>query len=153
MSYHINLKEYNCPSCDALYIPYKVNMPCPNCKKIPDNTPEEYLHFIDQIITSLVINKEREGSYRPSAWYIGSFTDYIQSVIFHVFNALENKKRTDTVEVFVTKYLNSTQWDEDAPYRKDYIHSIFTEIYSRRKELRVSLWSSLWSRFLHDLLP
>jgi len=151
MSYHIKLEEYRCSNCDALYIPYKVNMPCPNCKKIPDNTPEEYLHFIDQIITSLVINKEREGGYLPSAWYVGSFTDFIQDILFNIFYSL-NRDKPKNADKYINEYLDSMEWDEDAPYRKDYIHSIFTEIYSRKKELRVSLWSRLWTRFLNNLL-
>ena len=152
MSYHINLKEYNCPSCDVLYIPYKVNMPCPSCKKIPNNTPEEYLHFIDQIITSLVINKEREGSYLPSAWYVGSFTDFIQDIFFNIFYSL-NRDKPKNVDKYIKEYLDLMEWDEDAPYRKDYIHSVFNEIYSRKKELRVSMLSKMWSNFLLKILP
>lgn len=148
MSYHIRLEEYNCPSCNALYIPYKINIPCPNCKKIPDNVPREYLSFIDDLITSLRINKIRNGKYLPNAWYIGSFVEYIQSVIFNIFDRLDISK-TSEVEMFVNEYLDSTEWDKNIPYGKDYIHSIFLEIYSRKNELSVSLWTKL----IFKLLP
>ncbi len=146
MSHHIRLKEYNCPNCNALYVPYKVDIPCPNCKKISDNISQEYLGFIDELIISLRINKLNCGRYLPDAWYTGSFTEYIQEVVFHIFDALD-KNKTDTVEVFIKKYLDSIEWDKESIYRKEYIHSIFLEIYSRKNELSVSLWTKI----LHKL--
>jgi hypothetical protein len=148
MSYHIKLKEYNCPSCNALYIPYKVNMLCPFCRKIPENTPKEYLGFIDEVIISLKMNKVQGGRYLPNAWYIGSTSEYFQDVIFRIFDALD-KNKTDTAEVFIDGYLNLTERYKDAIYMKNYIKSMFLEVYSRKSELHISIWN----KFLLKLLP
>ncbi len=147
MSYHINLNEYTCPSCNAIYIPYEKNMACPSCQKIEGNIPEEYLDFISRLISSLKVNKTRGGRYIAMAWYVGSYCDYIQDVIFHVFDAIDREEPKD-VEVFITKYLDSLRWDTDAPYRKDYIHKIVSKIYARREELKISLWARLLSKIM-----
>lgn len=147
MSYHIKLKEYNCPNCNALYIPYKENMACPSCKTIPVNTPKEYLGFIDELIASLRVNKIREGRYIPSAWYTGSFTEYIQGIIFHLFDALD-KDKSKNVELFISEYLGSMKLDKDDNYLKNYIYSLSLEIYSRKSELRISFWTKLVSKLL-----
>jgi uncharacterized protein (UPF0297 family) len=157
MSYHIRLDEYKCSECEALYIPYEENLPCPNCKVVPANVSKEYFGFITELIASLRVNKIKNGNYFPDAWYIGSFTDYIQDIIFHIFNALEKQKFNNISNVvnflnstvFVKKYLDSMEWDEESLYRKDYINSIIQKIYSRKKELKISLWTRLLSKLLN----
>ncbi|PIR68293.1 hypothetical protein COU49_01865 [Candidatus Nomurabacteria bacterium CG10_big_fil_rev_8_21_14_0_10_35_16] len=145
MSYHIKLKEYNCPSCSVFYIPYKNNIPCPFCKKIPADISKEYLTFINELIASLRVNKIREDKYIPSAWHTGSFTEYIQDVVFRVFNTLD-KNKPNNVELFVSKYLDQIKWAGDTCYLKDYIKSIILEVYSRKNELHISFWTKLISK-------
>lgn len=147
MSYHLNLKEYTCPGCNAVYIPYEKDMACPGCQRIESNVPEEYLDFISRLISSLRVNKLRGGRYIAMAWLIGSYCDYLQNLIFHVFDAIDREKPKD-VEAFVTKYLDAITWDADAPYRKDYIHKIVSKIYARKKELHIGLWTRLLSRIM-----
>lgn len=144
MSYHIKLKDYNCPDCNALYIPYKEGMFCPSCKTVPVNISKEYLGFIDQLIVSLRVNKIKGNKYIPSAWYVGSMVDQVQSVIFSVFDILETKRPANEV-VAINEHLNSLTWDNNSPYLKDNIKSICQEILLRKKELRVSLFTKLLS--------
>lgn len=147
MSYHIRLKDYSCPSCNALYIPYKVDLPCPNCKKISNNITKEYFNFINELVISLRINKIKNGRYLPEAWHTGCFSEYVQNVIFHVFDALDKNKK-DIVDNFVNTYLDSIDWDKDSIYRKDYIRSVFFEVYHRKNELSVGIWTKLLSKLL-----
>lgn len=142
MTYHIRLKEYKCPNCNALYIPYKENIPCPSCKTVSVNISKEYLGFIDELIVSLRVNKIREGRYIPSAWYTGSFTEYIQGIIFHLFDALD-KEKPKNVELFISECLVSIKLDEGDKYLKNYIHSLALEIYSRKSELHITFWEKL----------
>lgn len=145
MSYHISLEDYYCPNCNALYIPYEENMSCPKCKKVDNNIPKEYLEFIDKMIASLRVNKIDGGMFIPLGWYMGSFTDSVQDIIFHIFYAWDKKRPRDG-ELFITNYVNTLECDKEELYIKGYINSIALEIYARRKELRVSLWTRLLSK-------
>ncbi|MFA5935062.1 MAG: hypothetical protein WC827_04210 [Candidatus Paceibacterota bacterium] len=147
MSYHIKLKEYKCPKCEALYVPYEENLPCPSCKTVPmTNVSKEYFRFVDGLITSLRINKINGGSYLPGAWYIGSFVDSIQELVFKIFNYMEIKKPKN-MESFTKECLDLMIVDDKSLYLKDYFYKIILKIYSRRKELKVSLWTKISSMF------
>ena len=139
MSYHIKLKEYNCPNCNILYIPYKENMPCPSCKTILINTPKEYLGFIDELIVSLRVNKIKNNRYIPGVWYIGSFTEYVQDIIFHIFEAMDNSKLNDP-KLLIDEYIDLIKSDENI---KKHIHSIVMEVYFRKNELNINYWDRL----------
>lgn len=147
MSYHIRLKDYRCPSCDALYIPYKVDLSCPNCGRVSSNINQEYLNFIDELIVSLRVNKIKNGKYLPKAWSVECFSEYIQHVIFYMFDDLDKNKK-DTVKTFVNKYLDPIDLGKNTIYRKDHVRSIFFEVYSRKKELHISIWTKLLSKLL-----
>jgi hypothetical protein len=150
MSYHIKLKDYFCSSCGAQYIPYKGDIPCPNCKKAPAGNISDYASFIEQMIGSLRANKMKGGSYLPGAWYIGSFTDHIQDIIFHVFNILDDNKKEDGKSLII-KYLDSIEWDKESFYIKEHAKSIALEVYARKRELKIGFLNKILSRI--DFLP
>lgn len=145
MSYHIKLKDYNCPKCDALYIPYEKNLSCPSCKVIPIGISGEYLKFIDELIISLRVNKLSCGEYLPGAWYSGSFSESIQPVFFKIFYIL-SKKKLSSGELFINEYfIKCEPEDKKDEYLRDYFKSIALKIYSRKKELNVGLCNRLIS--------
>ncbi len=148
MSYHIKLKEYNCLNCNAFYIPYEEKLPCPSCNLIPKDISKEYFNFIDELIISLRVNKIREGSYLPSAWYSGSQAENIQLVFFKLFHFLNIKKPRDG-EAFINEYFKNFKMEEkELEYMRDYLHTVALKIYSRKKELKVSLWARLLSKII-----
>ncbi len=145
MSYHIKLKEYFCPNCKASFIPYELKMSCPNCKTVQKNIPNEYLSFIDELIVSLRVNKIRGGSFLPGAWYMGSYAEHMQSIIFKLFYAVESKKLDING---LKKYMDDIRWDQTTPYFKGYVTDMALRVYSRKSELKVSFWSRLLSKLL-----
>lgn len=146
MSYHIKLERYTCSNCKVEYIPYKEELPCPSCKEVPENTPKEYFGLLDELIVSLRINKINSGGYIPDAWLIDSFSDNIQSVFFRLFQFWSIKKPRDG-EAFINEYFkNFIIEDKELEYMRDYLRVIALKIYSRKKELEVSIWIRLMSK-------
>lgn len=131
MTYHIKLDKYNCPQCQMAYIPFKARITCPKCGFCDPDTGK-YYGFINEIIRSMTINKRKDGRYRPSAWYIGSMSDNIQSTCFHFFDYLEQEKPSDPV-TFLNNYTGSMEVDNE--FDRKYIKAVLTEIYSHYGEL------------------
>ena len=153
MTYHIRLKDYTCPKCEALYVPYEEGVACPCCStKTEIGVSKEYSDFIDSIIISLRVNKMREGRFRPSAWYMGTFVGYVQSIIFRVFDAWD-KNWFDKGEIFINKQIDAINFGKDYPYIKDYIKSIASKVYKERKFLRISLFEKFLSKVLPSIMP
>lgn len=147
MTYHIKLEEYFCPKCNARYIPYKVDLPCPNCKVLPATVPDVYLDFIGELVGSLRVNMTREGSYLPAGFYIGSFAEQIQYIVFNIFEHWRKKKPKG--DDFIVQYLNEILSKEEIPYMVVHLKSILKEVYLRRDELKVGFWM----RLLPKLMP
>ena len=161
MSVHLTIENYNCPNCNALYIPYKEDLPCPSCEIIPTKVPEENFKSINNIIGNLQINIKRGGSYSSSVLYIGSFLDHVNFLTSNLLDKLEKANREDG-EVFINEYFDSLIYTEDTIYQKDFIKSMVLEVYARRdefpkgieEEVKIveetkapSLWSRLISKF------
>jgi len=90
MSYHIKLKDFECPDCSAIYMPYSADVVCPKCKKLNPVENAEYFNFAEEVLASMKTHKNLYGEYHPPAWKQGCFAEYIQSVSFsflHLFTA------------------------------------------------------------------
>jgi hypothetical protein len=146
MSYHLNL-QYYCPSCETAYIPYEENIVCPFCKTKAMDIPKECFVLIDELIVSLRSNKAKEGRYLLGAWYVGSFSDFLQEIIFKIFDAWDKEKPSNG-ELFITNYINNIKFEENSACLKEYINPIALKIYYRKEELRVGLWTRLISKIL-----
>jgi DNA-directed RNA polymerase subunit RPC12/RpoP len=88
MSYHIRLKEYHCPKCQAEYIPFAEDVKCPKCDFL-DRGTSEYWGFVDQIINSMKAHKIEYGRYVPPGWHMGSASESMQYVCMDVFDDME----------------------------------------------------------------
>lgn len=87
MTYHIRKPDYECPQCHSTFIPFRDNIPCPNCK-INTNEPE-YYDFIKELAGSMKVHKLEFGRFTPSAWFSNSFVAYIQMLCFELYDRLE----------------------------------------------------------------
>ncbi len=85
--------NHRCSNCDALYIPYNINMSCPNCGA------KEHLEcdFIDLAARSITINLNQHGSCIPPAWSVLSFSD---DVLLRLFVAFEDCKKVKDLNKF-----------------------------------------------------
>lgn len=125
MSYHIHLKNFVCPKCSEVYIPYQKDLPCPNCGTMNTVSDERYFNFITDCIQSMKAHKKQFGRYRPNAWYIGTYTEQIQSLTFELFDALEASGPTDK-QNYVTEYISGLDAD---PWLKHHLINIDLAIY------------------------
>ena len=80
MTIHIN-NSHKCPSCDAFYVPYEENLPCPKCGKIEK---QDFDIFMPLAVESLMFNK-KQGSFIPPMWIVESFGDHVLHLLFPVF--------------------------------------------------------------------
>ncbi|MBT4597510.1 hypothetical protein HOC76_00600 [bacterium] len=126
---HFSKPDYECPNCEAIFLPYKIGTKCPNCNvSISDTDCEEYLDSIKGIAESMKVHKLGHGTYFPGAWSILSMMDHIQSIIFRLFDTLEHEKAKNEEEFLIDLLENKFEWD-GREYLKDHIKSITKEIF------------------------
>jgi hypothetical protein len=104
MTIHIN-NSHKCPSCDAFYIPYDEDVPCPKCGKIEK---ENFDFFMPLALESLMFNK-KQGSFIPPMWYVSSFGDHVLHLLFPIFEAYGAKK-PGNFRRFAAKRLSKLDW-------------------------------------------
>jgi len=130
MTLHINY-NHQCAKCQAYYIPYKKNVPCPNCGFLED----EIFDYIPQALASLKYNLETEGSYLPPGWWAGSLGDHILFILFNIFEEFKTQKEQADFATFAEDALEKMQWGGQ-DYLKKHIHSIALRIYEEIKSNR-----------------
>jgi hypothetical protein len=128
MTIHIHYKDNKCPKCSVLFIPFKKDFKCPNCNE-PIN---EFFDFIPELIDSMKIHKEKYGDYMPPAWYVGSLTEHVQSIIFKLFDALERQISPNPSE-FIADWLNKVKWGNQQ-YLQKHIEDIASAVYKIYKD-------------------
>ena len=128
MTIHIHYKDSKCPKCSVLFIPFKKDFKCPNCNE-PIN---EFFDFVPELIDSMKIHKEKYGDYTRPAWYVGSLTEHIQSIIFKLFDALEQQISPNPSE-FITDWLSKVKW-KDQQYLQKHIEDIALAVYEIYKD-------------------
>jgi hypothetical protein len=116
---HINY-EHSCSNCEAYYIPYDEDVPCPNCNTLE----EERFDFIPEAVTSMAFNKARFGSYTPGAWWVGSLADHILMLLFSLFDAFESENQEKlSIDSFTLKWFSNMDWGEQQ-YLKEHLYAI-----------------------------
>ena len=123
MTLHIHY-EHQCPNCAAYYVPYDEDVPCPCCGLVE----EERFDFVPQAAASAHFNLETQGSYIPTAWWVGSLGDHILHLLFPL---LERNRTESTGQAFsdmARKALNQMNWG-DQPYLCEHIHEIAVRVF------------------------
>jgi hypothetical protein len=127
MTLHIPY-NHQCAKCQAYYIPYEKNVPCPNCGFLED----ERFDYIPQALASLKYNLETEGSYLPAGWWVGSLGDHILFILFKLFEQFKTQKEQADFATFAKDALEKIDWGSQT-YLKKHIHSIALRIYEEIK--------------------
>lgn len=127
MSLHFHQPNYACQKCEALFIPYQTNIPCPQCGHISNIDIEEYADTIQLIAGSMRLHKMKTGYYFPGVWATMCLLDHIQSIIFRTFDAMEDMK-PENEKVFLAEVLkNKFKWG-DQEYLEAHIREIAFEV-------------------------
>ena len=130
MSHHIRY-DHQCPNCEALYIPYNQDIPCPRCGLIEN----ERFDFIAQAATSSRHNFRQYGAgiYTPMAWFAGSFADHILLFLFQILDAHhEDEQRRPFPEV-AREAVRSMSWGE-TPYLEEHVYQIACHVYDHLQQ-------------------
>ena len=117
MTLHV-VYSYNCPQCDAHYIPYAADVVCPRC----GSPSTETFDYIPQAAQSIAYNLGRYGTYIPPAWWVGSLGDHILHTLFPVFETFRLQTMTD-FSAFAATYLSGLNWG-DQLYLRDHVITI-----------------------------
>lgn len=154
MSLHSNKKDFICPKCSVIFIPYNATFECPKCGYV-GITPNEYLDFIDLCVCSLKANKQEFGSFIPSAWFSNCFSDRIQSDLFKLFTMMEDQKPVG-MERFIDETVVHLGMEN---YLQKYLKKLFFEVklaYDKQPEISTTSISTFKDRLrtkLKTLLP
>ena len=126
MTYHIKTTDFFCPKCDAIYMPYSSDLPCPKCQVVNPIEDPRSLDFIERVLESMKVHKIRYGRYTPDAWYQGCYSEYLQSVIFSTFDNLEAREVSDP-KTFIREYIMSNP--DAQQYAKEHTVDIELKVY------------------------
>jgi len=138
MTIHYHKPNYQCPRCTQVFLPYKLNIECPNCGMQIDNEDvEEYLDVVESIAGSMRMHKWRYGNYHPGVWYTGNIMDHIQGIIYQIFDAMEKVKPKNEEEYLKELLENKFDWGEQQ-YLCKHIQDITAEIFKIYKTKNLS---------------
>jgi len=122
--------NYQCPKCEAYYIPFSKEVSCPNCGDQQNKEND----FIDLAVASLEFNMVEFQSYVPGAWYTGCYSDHVLSLVFDLFE-LHRTQNKDNVsfESFANKYIDEMEFG-DQEYGRNYLRQIVAAVWDKMKD-------------------
>ena len=129
MTLHVSY-DHECPKCNAYYIPYDVDVPCPSCGLVE----QERFDFIPEAAASARFNLITHGSYVPGAWYAGSLADHILSLLFDLLEEHREEPDGQSFKPMAHNALKHMDWG-DQKYLCDHIYSIAVRVF---EELNMS---------------
>lgn len=132
MSLHIDY-DHKCPECGAEYVPYDLDIPCPNCGLLEK---KRYESFVEETIESMCYNTLTGFGFYPSAWYCTCLADDILLFIFRVFAVYENYREEESWEHFLHEYIRDSTFD-DYEYLRDYMRVLAQRIHDTMEKYRV----------------
>jgi len=131
MTLHINKPDFKCSKCKTVFIPYKIGIKCPKCNNEVKEDISEYLNFIKNLVGSMRVHKMQYGRYHPGAWYVGSMSDHIQSLIFQIFDSMEYDSEKNKEKEYLSKSIDEIKWKDEKgnqEYLKGYVKEIAFEV-------------------------
>jgi len=127
MTYHLQTPDYLCSNCKRAFIPFKKDIRCPWCNEI-ENSSGEYYGFINELTYSMRVHKRMYGKYRPPAWLLSSYADYIQEYTYTTFDYLVSNPDKDIESAM--KFLNFDDEKESC-----YVQKILCLVNEKDKKL------------------
>lgn len=128
MTLHV-VYTHQCGACQAYYIPYDTDVPCPRCGLVE----EERFDYIPQAVASMRFNKSG-GTYTPGAWWVGSLGDHLLMLLFGLFDSYEAQQGQAAFESFLDNALQRMEWG-DQEYMREHLQGIALRV---REELGVA---------------
>jgi hypothetical protein len=117
--------DHQCPNCQAFYIPYDTDVPCPRCGLVE----AERFDYIPQAAASAQFNMQMEGSYVPAAWWIGSLGDHILQMLFNLLeHHRTNPAAGQTFEQMTRESLARANWGNQQ-YLHGHVYGIAMRVY------------------------
>jgi hypothetical protein len=123
MTLHVHY-DHQCPKCNAYYIPYDLDVPCPNCGLVE----QERFDFIPEAVGSSRFNLNTRGSYVPGAWYTGSLADHILWLLFGLLEEQRKEPDGQSFNGMAHKALKHMNWGNQA-YLRDHVWAIAVRVY------------------------
>lgn len=114
MPLHI-VYDHQCPACEAHYIPYDQDVPCPQCGQVE----AKRFDFIPRAVKSLRFNKARDGTFLPPAWWATSLGDQLLGFLFPLFEAGDVDRPAD-FDAFAVAWLDAMDWGH-RPYLRHHV--------------------------------
>ena len=140
MTLHLHM-NYACPECEALYIPYGDDIPCPKCGHV--NELEEYPDLIGGICESFLFNIKDVGDFMPMCWATMDISDTIQLLFFSIFNKWVTEEMLEhepiTREKEFGRFLHEIMDEADLgdhSYVRDYLIELDLKVYHEFFEIR-----------------
>lgn len=123
MTLHIHY-DHDCPECGVSYIPYDLDVPCPNCGRMEE---ERFETFVDEAAESALFNFDTGGSFMPAAWMCFGLADEILMFIFELFTEYWEGDHDDLPEEFISRYIAKCEF-EGCEYMRDYLAKLALKI-------------------------
>ncbi len=111
MTYHLKMQDYICEDCYMIFVPFRKNIDCPACgKKVSEGTELEYLNFINICLENMKYNMTSHGTYQAIKWYIGNYSDWMQSNIFDLCELIRINRPKELYN-FLENEISQFDWD------------------------------------------
>lgn len=115
MSWHIfSAEDFECPECQASFIPFEEAQPCPRCKTIAS----EHFEFVDEVVAGMRIHKNEYGSYTAPAYFVGSTAESVFHWVCRWLDTIEQQREVN--ELTIAAMLDNTDWGEHKHMQKYY---------------------------------
>ena len=98
--------DHQCPRCEAYYIPYDTDVPCPKCALVE----AERFDYITEAAQSLWATLKERGSFVPPGWSVFSLGDAFLEILFGPFEDYRQSNNA-SFEDFAKTYLSRVEWD------------------------------------------
>jgi hypothetical protein len=124
-----------------IFLPFRIGIDCPSCGTlVPENTELEYLNFINVCSENMKQNMVQNGTYQASAWYVGNYSDWMQSNIFDICELIRTNKPHNILS-FLSERLSEFDWDK--PTVKHTIEITLVVYPSLSFETKISLFNKI----------
>jgi len=154
MTYHIKQEDFQCQECEARFIPFRQEYPCPQCGT--EVTEESYQDFIDELIHSMRVHKRKYGKYTPGTWIYDTLSEHVQQFCFQVFDYIENRDLVSKTQEreYLNYIVDEQAWQDDMPYIEKHVRDIVMTTYDKyldRDRLSRSWWQKKKQNFFSKL--
>lgn len=133
MATYPDTKNYECPSCKNIYVPYKENFPCPSCGTLS----KEYFDLIPEIVSYLPIYEMGAGNFLPPVRrFPGTLSDVVPITSMSIEMIEEERQKNPGIdeEKYLEEILDEKLFKVYSENMARYYKGIALESYKLYKE-------------------